>query len=87
MSHLARLSIERPLYPWLLALLCFFGGLYGIENVGRLEDPPFPIKNAFVITQYPGASAAAAPARAPDLEVAARSQRSTDRAHGAVRSR
>lgn len=57
MSRIAELSIERPLYPWLLALACLLGGLYGIDNVGRLEDPPFPIKNAFIITQYPGASA------------------------------
>ncbi|MEM7220813.1 MAG: efflux RND transporter permease subunit [Pseudomonadota bacterium] len=57
MRSLARLSIERPLYPWLLAALCLFGGIWGIGEVGRLEDPPFPIKNAFVITPYPGASA------------------------------
>ncbi|MGI9325417.1 MAG: efflux RND transporter permease subunit [Pseudomonadales bacterium] len=57
MSRIAQLAIERPLYPWLLVLVCLAGGLYGIENVGRLEDPPFPIKNAYIITQYPGASA------------------------------
>jgi len=56
-KSLARLSIEQPLYPWLLALLCLFGGIWGLGEVGRLEDPPFPIKNAFVITSYPGASA------------------------------
>ena len=32
-------------------------GWYGLENIGRLEDPPFPIKQAFILTQYPGASA------------------------------
>ncbi|MFK7915716.1 MAG: efflux RND transporter permease subunit [Pseudomonadales bacterium] len=57
MSRIAELSIERPLYPWLLALACLLGGLYGIDNVGRLEDPPFPIKTAYIITQYPGGSA------------------------------
>lgn len=57
MSRIAQLAIERPLYPWLLVLLCLFGGLYGIGEVGRLEDPPFPMKNAFIITAYPGASA------------------------------
>lgn len=45
------------MYPWLLALVCLFGGWWGIENVGRLEDPDFPIKNALIVTLYPGASA------------------------------
>ena len=39
-------------------LACLLGGLYGIDNVGRLEDPKFPVKQAYVITAYPGASAA-----------------------------
>ena len=55
--NIARLSIERPLYPWLLMLGCAFGGAYGIDSVGRLEDPAFPIKIALVLTEYPGASA------------------------------
>lgn len=55
--NLARLSIAYPLYPWLIIAACLLGGVYGIETVGRLEDPPFPIKNAFIVTSYPGASA------------------------------
>jgi multidrug efflux pump subunit AcrB len=57
MTDIATLSIERPLYVWLLIAACFFGGLWGIDTVGRLEDPAFPISSAFVITPYPGASA------------------------------
>ena len=56
--NLARLSIDYPLYPWLIILACLIGGIYGIDAVGRLEDPKFPLKNAFIITVYPGASAA-----------------------------
>ncbi len=56
-SSIARLSIEQPLYPWLLIVICLFGGWWGIENVGRLEDPEFPVKNALIVTPYPGASA------------------------------
>ncbi len=55
--NVARLSIEYPLYPWLIILACLFGGVWGIDAVGRLEDPPFPLKHAYVITAYPGASA------------------------------
>ena len=57
MRNIAQLSIEHPLYPWMIIVACLFGGLYGIDTVGRLEDPEFPIKNAFIITAYPGASA------------------------------
>ncbi len=55
--NLARLSIDYPLYPWLLMFACLFGGLYGVDKVGRLEDPKFPLKQAYVVTAYPGASA------------------------------
>ncbi|WP_421724642.1 efflux RND transporter permease subunit [Bauldia sp.] len=55
---IARSSIERPLLTWVLILSCLLGGLWGFLSVGRLEDPAFTIKQAVVITQYPGASAA-----------------------------
>jgi multidrug efflux pump subunit AcrB len=57
MVNVARLSIDYPLYPWLIMLACLIGGLYGINAVGRLEDPRFPLKHAYVVTVYPGASA------------------------------
>ena len=55
--NIARFAITRPLYPCVIALACLFGGIYGIETVGRLEDPSFPVKHAYIITSYPGASA------------------------------
>lgn len=57
MNNLARLTVNNPLYGWILALVCLVGGLHGIDNIGRLEDPAFPIKWAYIITTYPGASA------------------------------
>ncbi len=56
-SGIARFSIERPLYTWILVLACISGGIVGIDSVGRLEDPVFPIKTAMIITAYDGASA------------------------------
>ncbi|MBB4267387.1 efflux RND transporter permease subunit [Roseospira visakhapatnamensis] len=53
----ARTSIEKPVNTWLIVLICLLGGLYGLLSVGRLEDPAFTIKEAKVITAYPGASA------------------------------
>ncbi|MFT6643872.1 MAG: multidrug efflux pump subunit AcrB, partial [Patiriisocius sp.] len=57
MIDIARFSIDRPIYPWLLAFACLLAGIIGIDKIGRLEDPPFPLKSAYVITEYPGASA------------------------------
>ncbi|MBW8191727.1 efflux RND transporter permease subunit [Neiella marina] len=54
---LARYSINTPVNTWLLILVCLIGGIVGLSNIGRLEDPAFTIKQAKVITQYPGADA------------------------------
>lgn len=56
--NIARASIEKPLMTWLVILGCLFGGLWGFNSLGRLEDPAFTIKQAVVVTYYPGASAA-----------------------------
>ena len=56
-KNLGEWSIDNPLYPWLIVLACLFGGAYGIENVGRLEDHAFPFSTAFIVVPYPGASA------------------------------
>ena len=55
--NLARLIIANPLYGWTLALVCLVGGFHGIQNIGRLENPDFPVKIAYIVTSYPGASA------------------------------
>jgi len=54
---IARGSIQRPLYTWLIMLFALFGGIWGFLNLGRLEDPAFTIKNAVIQTTYPGATA------------------------------
>ncbi|SFX65829.1 efflux RND transporter permease subunit [Marinospirillum alkaliphilum] len=54
---IARLSIDRPMNTWLLMLLCLLGGIWALMTLGRLEDPAFTIKQAIVVTAYPGATA------------------------------
>jgi multidrug efflux pump subunit AcrB len=54
---IARTSIDRPVYTWIIMLICLLGGIWGFNALGRLEDPAFTIKTAIVVTQYPGASA------------------------------
>ncbi|WP_282027580.1 efflux RND transporter permease subunit [Ruegeria faecimaris] len=55
--NIARASIDRPIYTWLVILIALFGGIWGFLSLGRLEDPAFTIKNAVIATQYPGATA------------------------------
>ena len=57
MKNIASFISDNPIYGWIIILVCVVGGWHGINNIGRLEDPPFPIKVAYVITPYPGASA------------------------------
>ena len=54
---IARYSIKNPVNVWLLVLICIVGGVIGLSNIGRLEDPAFTIKQARVMTYFPGASA------------------------------
>ncbi|MEQ4541036.1 MAG: efflux RND transporter permease subunit [Billgrantia sp.] len=54
---IAKSSIERPVVTWLIVVVCLVGGIWGFNNVGKLEDPDFTIPNAIINTQYPGATA------------------------------
>ncbi|MEG1464567.1 MAG: efflux RND transporter permease subunit [Mucinivorans sp.] len=40
----------------LLLVLIFLGGIFSYAKMGKLEDAPFTIKQALVLTPYPGAS-------------------------------
>ncbi|XYK81285.1 MAG: efflux RND transporter permease subunit [Labrenzia sp.] len=55
---IARYSIQKPVNTWMIVILSLLGGLWALSTVGRLEDPAFTIKEAQVITSYPGATAA-----------------------------
>ncbi|MES0870386.1 efflux RND transporter permease subunit [Pseudovibrio sp. SCP19] len=55
---IARYSIEKPVNVWMVVLIALLGGIWALGGIGRLEDPAFTIKEAQVITSYPGASAA-----------------------------
>lgn len=50
-------SVKNSRVTWFGVLLIFIGGIYAYSNLGRLEDPEFTIKDALIITPYPGASA------------------------------
>jgi multidrug efflux pump subunit AcrB len=51
------LSVRNDRIVFFAMLLAVVGGLVAYFNIGRLEDPEFTIKQALIITPYPGASA------------------------------
>ncbi|MBU2977111.1 efflux RND transporter permease subunit [Alteromonas sp. C1M14] len=55
--RIATYSIHNPLTVWLLMVIFLVGGLMGVVQIGKLEDPAFAIKSAIVTTSYPGATA------------------------------
>lgn len=54
---IAQFCLERKILTGTLSLALLVGGLWAYTRIGRLEDPEFTIKNAQVITSYPGATA------------------------------
>jgi len=55
--NIAESCIRNRVATLTITTVLLFGGYSAYENLGRLEDPEFTIKEAQVITQYPGASA------------------------------
>jgi hypothetical protein len=56
--NLAELSIRKSVITWVMTILFIVVGWISFNSLSRLEDPEFTIKEATIITPYPGASAA-----------------------------
>src|SRR5262249_62271731 len=50
-------SVKNSRIVFVAMALVLVGGLVAYRELGRLEDPEFTIKEALIITPYPGASA------------------------------
>ena len=55
--NIAEYFIRNKVISWVLILVLLIGGILAYGDLGRLEDPEFTVKEAVIITQYPGASA------------------------------
>ena len=53
---IARASIERRVVVLFVCALLVIGGVQAYFSIGKLEDPTFTIKTAFVTVIYPGAT-------------------------------
>lgn len=55
--NIGEYSVRTPVVSWLLIVIMVGGGIWAFQGMGKLEDPPFTIKMAKILTPYPGASA------------------------------
>ncbi len=55
--NIAELAIKKRVITWALTAVIVVMGSISYQTMGRLEDPEFTIKEANIITYYPGASA------------------------------
>jgi multidrug efflux pump subunit AcrB len=53
---IATYFINNKVISWMLTLIFMIGGTSAFFELGRLEDPAFTIKDAMVVTNYPGAT-------------------------------
>ncbi|WP_153912728.1 efflux RND transporter permease subunit [Shewanella sp. TC10] len=54
--NIAGYFVKNTVISWMFTLILLIGGLMAFTGLGQLEDPPFTIKDAVVVTLYPGAT-------------------------------
>ncbi|WP_407832281.1 efflux RND transporter permease subunit VmeI [Vibrio rotiferianus] len=55
-TGIAAYFIRNRVISWMVSLIFLIGGTAAFFGLGRLEDPAFTIKDAMVVTSYPGAT-------------------------------
>lgn len=56
MKQLVEFGLQYKAVMILITAIIVLGGIFSFFSLGQLEDPPFSVKSALVITQYPGAT-------------------------------
>ncbi len=54
--NIAEFAIKKNVITWTLTVVMLFLGYFAYMGLPRLEDPEFAIKEAVILTPYPGAS-------------------------------
>ena len=54
--NIAEWSIKKDVITWVITFILLVVGFKSFNNLARLEDPEFTIKQAVVLTPYPGAT-------------------------------
>ena len=55
--NIAEYSIRNSVVTWAITIILLGAGYISFQKLSRLEDPEYTIKEAIVLTPYPGASA------------------------------
>ncbi|MEZ8102500.1 efflux RND transporter permease subunit [Vibrio bivalvicida] len=55
-TGIAAYFIRNRVISWMISLIFLIGGVSAFFSLGQLEDPAFTIKDAMVVTSYPGAT-------------------------------
>ena len=77
--NIAQFFIEQRVTTLVLTVVMIGAGLVSYQGLSRLEDPEFTIKDALVVTSYPGASAAEVEKEISDpLEIAVQNMGQVD---------
>ncbi|MCQ9379692.1 efflux RND transporter permease subunit [Methyloversatilis sp. XJ19-49] len=63
----AEYTLRNAVIAWVVTVLVLIGGYLSYERLGRFEDPEFVIRQAVVVTAYPGASPAQVAEEVTDL--------------------
>ena len=64
---LVKYFLQKKAVTILLLILILAGGLFSYIKMGKLEDAPFTIKQALVLTPYPGASPSEVQSQVTDI--------------------
>lgn len=56
MKQLVEFGLQYRALMLLITFIIVVGGIFSFFSLGQLEDPPFSVKSALVITSYPGAT-------------------------------
>ena len=64
---LVKYFLQKKQVTILLMILIIAGGLFSYVKMGKLEDAPFTIKQALVLTPYPGASPSEVQSQVTDI--------------------
>ncbi|MGF1689049.1 efflux RND transporter permease subunit [Photobacterium japonica] len=54
--NIAEFTIKKTVLSVIVILITLIGGWHAYQNMARFEDPEFTIREAVVVTHYPGAS-------------------------------
>ena len=49
-------AVDKKLVTYFATILLVIGGIAAFDSLGQLEDPNFTVKDAKIVTAYPGAS-------------------------------